>query len=145
MKIAQFGIAIVMMHEIANGLHGLAHIKIPIPLSLLQSSFVVVVIFLAPMIAAILLWTRFYRTGIWLLLSAMVGSILFSIYIHLIAISPAHISQVSWESWGLLFYVTAILILVIDGLGCWLCGRALKSIRQPEEVWANVQKSPYSF
>ncbi|WP_335188283.1 hypothetical protein [Nostoc sp.] len=51
--------------------------------------------------------------------------------------SPAHISQVSWEGWGLLFYITAILSLVIDGLGCWLCGQALKSIRQPAEVLAD--------
>ncbi|OUL32022.1 hypothetical protein BV378_00365 [Nostoc sp. RF31YmG] len=134
MKIAQYGTAIVVMHEIANGLHGLAHIKIPVPLSPLQSSFVVVVIFIAPIIATVLLWTWFYRIWIWLLLSAMIGSILFSIYIHLIAISPAHISQVSWGGWGLLFYVTAILILFIDGWGCWISGWALKTIQQPEEV-----------
>ncbi|MEH2184307.1 hypothetical protein [Nostoc sp.] len=92
---------------------------------------------LAPMIAAILLWTRFYRIGIWFLLNALIGSILVSTYIHLIAMSPAHISHVSWEGWGLLFYVTAILSLVIDGLGCWLCGQGLKSIRQSQEILAD--------
>ncbi|MDZ8224075.1 hypothetical protein [Nostoc sp. ChiVER01] len=137
MKIAQYGIAIVVIHEIVNGLHGLAHIKIPAPLSLLQSSFVVLVIFLAAIIAAILLWTRFYRIGIWFLLNALIGSILVSTYIHLIAMSPAHISQVSWSGWGLLFYVTAILSLVIDGLGCWLYGQALKSIRQSQGILAD--------
>lgn len=137
MKISQYGIAIVVIHEIVNGLHGLAHIKIPVPLSLIQSSLVLLVIFLAPIVAAISLWTRFYRMGIWFLLSALVGSILVSTYIHLIGMSPANISQVSWQGWGLLFYVTAILSFVIDGLGCWLCGRALKSIHQPAKVLAD--------
>jgi hypothetical protein len=139
MKFTQYGSAIVVIHEIINGLHGLAHIRIPVPLSPLQSLLVLVVIFLAPIIAAILLWTRFNRTGIWFLLNALIGSILVSTYIHVIAMSPAHISQVAWQGWGLLFYVTAILSLVIDGLGCWLCGQALKSLRQPEEAPANAQ------
>lgn len=134
MKIAQYGTAIVLVHETVNGLHGLAHIKIPVPLSPIQSLLVLVVIFLAPIIAATLLWTRFNRGGIWFLLSAMLGSILVSGYIHLIAMSPAHISQVSWQGWGSLFYVTAILSFVIDGLNCWLCGQALRSIQQPETV-----------
>jgi hypothetical protein len=63
MKIARYGTGIVVLHALVNGLHGLAHIKIPVPLSLLQSSFVGIVIFPIPIIAAILLWTQFYRIG----------------------------------------------------------------------------------
>jgi hypothetical protein len=57
MKIARYGTLIVMIHGIVNGLHGLAHLKIPVPLSLLQSLFVGIIIFLIPIIAAVLLWT----------------------------------------------------------------------------------------
>lgn len=134
MKIAQYGTMIVVMHAIANGLHGLAHIEIPVALSVLQSSFVGIVIFLTPIIAAVLLWTQFYRLGSWLLLFTMAGSLLFAIYNHLIVISPDHLSQVSFAGWGLLFQITAILILIVDGLGCWIGGWALKTIQQPEEV-----------
>ena len=134
MKIAQYGTTIVVIHTLANGMHGLAHVEIPVGLSLLQSSFVVIVIFLTPIIAAVLLWTQFYRLGSWLLLGSMAGSLLFGIYNHLIVISPDHVSQVSFESWGLLFQITAILILIVDGLGCWIGGWALKTIQQPEEV-----------
>jgi hypothetical protein len=63
MKIAQYGTMVVIMHAIANGLHGLAHIEIPVPLSLLQSLFVGIAIFLTPIVAAALLWTQFYRIG----------------------------------------------------------------------------------
>jgi hypothetical protein len=133
MKIAQFGTAVVVIHAIANGLHGLAHVEIPVPLLLLQSLFVGIVIFLAPIIAAILLWTQFYPIGSWLLLSSIAGSLLFGIYNHFIVISPDHVSQVSSTGWGLLFQVTAILILIVDGLGCWIGIWALKTIQQTEQ------------
>ncbi len=138
MKVAKYGTMIVVIHAIpaahsvnANGLHGLAHVEIPVPLSPLQSLFVGIVIFLTPIIAAVLLWTQFYRIGSWLLLSSMAGSLLFAIYNHLIVISPDHVSQVSFEGWGLLFQVTAILILIVNALGCWISVSALKAAAYP--------------
>ncbi|MBH8563975.1 hypothetical protein I8748_17595 [Nostoc sp. CENA67] len=134
MKIAQYGTAIVVIHAIANGLHGLAHIEIPVALCVLQSSFVGIVIFLVPIIAAVLLWTQFYRIGSWLLLGSIAGSLLFGIYNHFLVVSPDHVSQVSLAGWGLFFQVTAILILIVDGFGCWIGIWALKAIQQPEKV-----------
>ncbi|OUL32023.1 hypothetical protein BV378_00375 [Nostoc sp. RF31YmG] len=135
MKIAQSGTAIAIIHAIANGLHGLAHIEIPVALSVLQSSFVAIVIFLVPIIAAVLLWTQFYYIGSWLLLSSITGSLLFGIYNHFIVISPDHVSQVAFAGWGMLFQITAILIVITDALGCWISVWALKTIQQPEKVF----------
>ncbi|MEH2465375.1 hypothetical protein [Nostoc sp.] len=134
MKIAQYGTIIVVIHVIINGLHGLAHVEVPVSLSLLQSLFVGIVIFPIPMIAAVLLWTQFYRIGSWLLLSSIAASLLFGIYNHLLVISPDHLSQVSFAGWGLLFQITAILILIVDGFGCWIGIWALKTIQQPEKI-----------
>jgi hypothetical protein len=134
MKIARYGTAIVVFHAIANGVHGLAHIEIPIPLSVLQSLFVGIVIFLTPLIAAVLLWTQFYRIGNWLLLGSIAGSLFFGIYNHYIVISPDHVSQIAFQGWGLLFQVTAILILIVDGIGCWVSIWALKAVPQPEKA-----------
>lgn len=134
MKIARYGTVIVVMHLLTNGLHGLAHVEIPVALSLLQSSFVAIVIFLIPILAAILLWTPFYRTGSWLLLSSIAGSLLFGIYNHFLVISSDHVSQVSFAGWGLLFQITAYSILIVDGLGCWIGVWALRAIQQPERV-----------
>ncbi|WP_293153948.1 MULTISPECIES: hypothetical protein [unclassified Microcoleus] len=133
MKIAQYGTTLVIIHAIANGLHGLAHLEIPIPLSLIQSLFVGMVIFLIPIVAAVLLWTEFDRIGSWLLLSSIAGSLLFGIYNHFIVISPDHVSQVSFEGWGLLFQITAILILIVDGLGSGVGVWALRTIQQQEQ------------
>jgi hypothetical protein len=131
MKIARYGTAIVVLHAIANGLHGLAHVEIPVALSLFQSLFVGIVIALIPIMAVALLWTKFYRIGSWLLLGSMAGSLLFGIYNHFVVISPDHVSQISFAGWGLLFQITAILIVVVDGLGCWMSIWALRAIREP--------------
>jgi hypothetical protein len=110
MKMAQSGTAIVIFHAIAHALHGLAHVQIPVPLSLLQSTFIITVIFLAPIIAAVLLWKKFDRIGSWLLLGSMVGAILFGVYNHFIVMSPDQVSQVSFTGWGLLVPLMSCLI-----------------------------------
>jgi hypothetical protein len=130
MKIAEYGTTIVVLYAIANGLHGLAHVEIPVPLSLLQGLFVGIVIFLSPFIAAVL----FYRMGSWLLLSAMTGSLLFGVYNHYMVISPDHFTQVSFAGWGLLLQVTALLIALVDGLGCGVGVWALGTIPQQEKA-----------
>ncbi|WP_219904481.1 hypothetical protein [Stenomitos frigidus] len=140
MKVAQYGTAIVVLHAIAHGLHGLAHTQIPVPLSLLQSVFIAVVIFLIPIVAAVLLWTPFDRIGSWLLLGSMAGAILFGIYNHFIVMSPDHVSHVSFTGWGLLFQITAMLTLAIDGIGCWFSVQTLKAVPQLEKV-SSVLKS----
>jgi hypothetical protein len=109
-------------------------VKVPVPLSSLQSFFIVTVIFLIPIIAAVLLWTPFDRIGNWLLLSSMAGAILFGIYNHLLVMSPDHMSQVPFANWGLLFQMTAILTLIVDGFGCWIGVWGLKAIPPLEEV-----------
>lgn len=134
-KIARSGTALVIVHTIINGLHGLAHVKIPVPLTLPQSLFVEIVILPIPIIAAILLWTEFYRLGSWLLLTAITGSLLFGTYYHFVAMSPDHVSEVSFTGWGLLFQVSAVLIFIVDGFGCWLVIWAVKTIQQLEESY----------
>lgn len=134
MKIAQSGTAIVVLHAISHGLHGLAHTQIPVPLSLDQSLFIGGVIFLIPIVAAGLLWTSFGLIGGWLLFGSMMGAVLFGIYNHFIVASPDHVSQVSFEGWGLLFQITAVLTLIVDGFGCWIGLTALKSAQHPEQA-----------
>ncbi len=134
MKIAQYGTAIVVMHVLVHGLHGFSHNEIPVSLSLLQGLFVGVVVLLAPIIAAGLLWTPLYRIGSWLLLGSFAGSLLSAIYNHHLVISPDHVSQVSFAGWGLLFQATAYLMLLIDGLGCWIGVLALKTVQPSEKA-----------
>jgi hypothetical protein len=121
---------VVVIHALVVALHGLAHQKIPVPLSLLQSLFVGSVIVLTPIAAAVLLWTPFYWIGRWLFLGSMMGALLFGIYNHFIVMSPDHISQIPFESWGVMFQMTALLLWVTEGIGCGVGIWALNPIRQ---------------
>jgi len=58
----------------------------------------------------------------------------FAIYNHHLVISPDHVSQISFEGWGLLFQVTAYLMLIVDGLGCWIGVLALRTIQPPDKA-----------
>jgi hypothetical protein len=118
MQIAWFSTIIVAIHAIVIILHGLAHLNVPVPISMSQSLFIGTVIVLAPIVAAILLWSSFEQVGHWLFLGSMTGALLFGLYNHFIAISPDHISQIPFTEWGALFQVTAILLLIIEGIGC---------------------------
>lgn len=126
----RYGTILVVIHTIVVALHGLAHQKISVPLSLVQSLFVSIVIVLAPIMAAVLLWTRFYHLGRWLFFVSMTGALLFGIYNHLIAITPDHISQISFEGWGVLFQATAILLVITEGVGCGVGVWALNTTQQ---------------
>jgi hypothetical protein len=117
MQFARSATIVVAIHAIVVVLHGLAHQKVPVPLSWLQSLFVGVVIVLAPVVAVGLLRTRFEAVGRWLFLGSMTGALLFGIYYHFIAMSPDRISQVPFAGWGATFQVTAILLLLTEALG----------------------------
>jgi len=139
MPFAQYGITIVIIYAVPSELrsalivvvlHGLAHQKIPVPLSLLQTLFVGVVIVLMPIIAAILLWTPFERIDRWLFLGSITGALLFGVYNHLIEVSPDHISQIPFDGWGVVFQLTAHLLLVTEGIGRGVGVWALNPSRQ---------------
>jgi dolichyl-phosphate-mannose--protein O-mannosyl transferase len=130
MPFARYGTTVVAIHAIVVALHGLAHQKIPVPLSFLQSLFVGTVIVLAPIVAVGLHWTPFARAGRWLFLVSMTGALLFGIYNHFIGITPDRISQIPFDGWGVLFQITAILLLVTEGLGCGVGVWALNTLQQ---------------
>jgi hypothetical protein len=116
-KIAQVTTAVVLIDAVVSILHGLAHAKIPVPLSSLQQLFVNIVIVAAPAIALLLLWTPLQQLGASLLLGSMTGALMFGIYNHFIAISPDHVSQIPFTKWGWLFQFTALLLVVTESLG----------------------------
>ncbi|MBE7382628.1 MAG: hypothetical protein F6J95_014595 [Leptolyngbya sp. SIO1E4] len=116
-KFAQYGASVVIIHASMVALHGLSHGVLPVSLSLFQGLFVGIVIVLAPLFAAILLWTRFSRMGAAILLGSMMGALAFGLYNHFIFIGPDHVSQVPSTGWGILFQTTAVLLAVTEGLG----------------------------
>ena len=73
--------------------HGGAHTHLAIDLPPEKILFVYVVVLIAPVVAASLVWTRYVSIGLWLFLLSMVGSFLFGGYHHYVLVSPDNISH----------------------------------------------------
>ncbi len=75
--------------------HGGAHTELAIGLPPAKNAFVYVVILLAPLVAAGLVWTSHERAGVWLFFLSMLGSFLFGAYHHYVLVSPDNIHHLA--------------------------------------------------
>ena len=109
--------AVVLSHLAVNLLHGRAHTELGVGLTSWQQFYVVVVILMAPLVALLLLWTKYSRAGLWLLLASMLGSLIFGACYHYILVSSDHVAHLPPGEARGLFRVTALLLLITEGLG----------------------------
>jgi hypothetical protein len=133
-KIRWIGGLVVVTHALVTILHGWAHAMIPVPTTAAQATFIAAVIAIAPVVAAVLLWTPFRRAGVRLLLGSMLGSLLFGVYYHFIAEGADHVSRVPADEWGWLFQATAVLLMVTEGVGTLVGAWALAALRPAREI-----------
>jgi len=91
-SLRQFGILIVAVHFVVSVVHGLAHSRLHIALNGWQSGFVLLVITVAPLISALLLW-RDSANGFGLLLTSMLGSLVFGGYYHFISVGADNVGS----------------------------------------------------
>jgi hypothetical protein len=109
---------IAIIHLFMAIIHGTAHLKLPVPISIVKAVFVAIIILLAPIAAIYLLRTAWDRVGIWLWLFAMLGALIFNHFHHLIQISNDNLSQIPATQWGEIFRLTAISLEAIEAIGC---------------------------
>ncbi|HLZ57430.1 MAG TPA: hypothetical protein VKR06_10825 [Ktedonosporobacter sp.] len=108
----------ICLHAIVAVLHGMTHAGTNIWLtSIFSNAFVVVVIYIAPLVALSLLYTRWYQWGIWLLFLSMVGSLLFGLWYHFLLPGADNVASVSPGAWRLSFQISAFLLALIEALG----------------------------
>ena len=117
----------VLAHLIVILFHGTAHSRLRVELSEWQQLYVFVVIMLAPLVALGLSFTRYDRTGLWLLLASMLGSLIFGVCYHYIIISSDHVAHLPSGEAGSLFRVTALLLLITETSGTAVAGIALRT------------------
>lgn len=113
----------VLAHLVISIVHGRAHEQLAVGLSSWQNSYVMVVIVLAPLVAMVLIWTRYARSGLVLLVISMAGSLIFGVAYHYIVISPDHVSHLPPGAAQGLFRTTALLLMLTElagvGIGLW--------------------------
>ena len=118
----------VLAHLVVVVLHGQAHTRLAVGLNNWQQTYVLTVIVLAPLVALVLSLTRYARTGLWLLLASMLGSLIFGAIYHYLIISPDHVAHLPPGDARGLFRVTALLLLVTEAFGVVVAAMLLRSV-----------------
>jgi len=141
---AWIGSSVVAVRAVPLVLHSAAHVHLGIiPPSLLTNAYIALVLFLAPLVAAGLLWTRRARAGAWLLFWSMLGSLLFELYNHYLVMSPDHVSQIPPEFWGRVFQATAAATATLEAAGCALAVYFLAGPLRPDSHPDSDDARPY--
>jgi len=112
-------LVIVAIHFVVVVLHSIAHQKLPVEATPAQLAFILPVIVLAPLVAAMVL-VKFERAGMVLLTAAMLGSLVFGVCYHFIADTIDHVTHVAHREpllWAQMFVVTSYLLAVSEAAG----------------------------
>ena len=83
---------LVAVHLAASLWHGGLHSRLSINLSPSQTLFILIVILIAPIVGAALVWTRYVATGLWVFFLSMLAAFLFGAYHHYVMVSPDNIN-----------------------------------------------------
>jgi hypothetical protein len=84
---------LVAIHLAVSVWHGNAHTALDIALPPWKNAFLFIVILIAPVVAASLIWTRYAAVGVWMFFLSMLGALLFGVYHHYLLVSPDHVSH----------------------------------------------------
>jgi len=82
-----------------------------------QLTYVAVVIYAAPVVAAILLRTRHRIAGAWLLVVSMAGSLVFGLLYHFLVPGPDNVFTQHAGNWRVSFGVTAVILSLLQVIG----------------------------
>ncbi|HEX6711386.1 MAG TPA: hypothetical protein VF068_13735 [Rubrobacter sp.] len=122
-KTVVYGTVMVLLATATNLLHAISHAgQGVLSLEAWQQGYVVGVIFISPIVAAALLWTRYRLVGAWLLLASMVGSFVFDFAYHFLIPGPDNIFMLQPGAWLIPFQVSSVMLVVVSGLGSLVGG-----------------------
>jgi hypothetical protein len=111
----------VLIHMLVLFGHGVAHSHLHIEPSPWQRVFIAIAVFVAPVLAALLLWTSWQRAGVVLLGLFLAGSLVFGLYYHFVAAGIDNIFNPIHTPWGVWFLITSGLLALVEVTGCAWC------------------------
>ena len=109
-------LALILIHLVISIAHGTAHQGATVALTTFGNVYVIVVITLAPLVAAVLLFTRKQRLGALLLALSMCGSFIFGFWYHFLSSTNDNVTEVHGP-WHSRFLWTAIALAAIELAG----------------------------
>jgi hypothetical protein len=109
---------VVLVHFAILMAHSTAHDRLHIQLSPAQSAYAIAAMLVAPLIAGGLLWTKLSRIGAGLFTLSMAGSLIFAGYNHFLSGTNDNTLQMQHTGWGWVFFISSILLFLIELAGC---------------------------
>jgi hypothetical protein len=125
-QIALHGNLIVLVHMLVLFGHGAAHSHLHIEPSPWQRTFIAIVIFAAPVLAALLLWTHWQSAGVVFLGLSLAASLVFGLYYHFGAAGIDNVFNPIHTGWDIWFRISASLLALVEATGCAWCSRSYK-------------------
>ena len=110
---------VVAIHAIVVVLHSIAHESLPVKATPAQLAFIIPVIVVAPVVAALML-VKLEKAGMVLLTVSMLGSLVFGLYYHFVADTIDHVVHVAHREplfWSQMFQITAYLLAISEAAG----------------------------
>ena len=134
---------LVAIHLAVAVWHGNAHTALAISLPPAKNAFVIIVILIAPLVAAWLLWTRYVLLGAWMTLLSMLGALLFGAYHHYVMVSPDNIGHLPHgDADAQSTFVASAAALALLELAAALCGAFhLGTLRRGSATSAGARKT----
>ena len=124
-------IGLVLIHLAVSTLHGWAHQAATVTLTTFGYVYVIAVITLAPLFAAVLLLMRKQKFGALLLALAMLGSFIFGVWYHFLSATNDNVTQVHGP-WHSTFLWTAAALAVIELAGTLIGWRLYREAASSE-------------
>lgn len=115
---------LVSLHTIVAFVHNQSHRQIDIALSNFQSTFALIVIVVAPPVAAAIIWRGRPRLGSKVLVLSFLASLIFGVVNHFIIDSPDQLARIPTDGWGQIFTLSAYALALTELMGV-LAGAAL--------------------
>jgi len=124
---------VVIVHLLVVLGHGVAHEQLHIQPNIWQRTFIALVIFIGPVVAMTLLWTRLQKMGLVVFLLTMAGSLFFGVAYHFFVPGSDNALELSPGHWESLFKTSATWLAVIEtGAVAW-CVWTLKNAGRHKE------------
>lgn len=108
---------VVAVHAIVAIIHSQAHQQVNVVLTNFQSTFAVIVIVVAPAVAAAIIWRGHPRMGSTMLVLSLLASLIFGVANHFVIDSPDQLAHIATDGWGKIFTVSAYALAVTELIG----------------------------
>lgn len=105
-----------------------------------QLAYITVVIYAAPAVAAVLLWSRYRLAGAWLLAASMAGAFVFGILLHFLVPGADNVFTQPPGTWQTAFRLTAVLLPLVQVAGGFIGFWAARGISRASA--ATARKRP---